>query len=154
MPPPTVSRGTSSWSIGPRQPANAPSSWKSIRDRASSRETTTGSSGAITVRKEKLKVLYVDTEPRYEFRYLKNYLERDETIDLNIVLLSSDPAYSQQDRSALSTFPAAKDALFAYDVVIFGDADTSFHEPVANAEPGRVCHREGGRRSVRRRRAL
>jgi hypothetical protein len=80
----------------------------------------------ITVRKEKLKVLYVDTEPRYEFRYLKNYLERDETIDLNIVLLSSDPAYSQQDRSALSTFPAAKDALFAYDVVLFGDADTSF----------------------------
>ena len=81
---------------------------------------------AITVRKEKLKVLYVDTEPRYEFRYLKNYLERDETIDLNIVLLSSDPAYTQQDRSAVSTFPAAKDALFAYDVVIFGDADTSF----------------------------
>ncbi len=81
---------------------------------------------AITVRKEKLKVLYVDTEPRYEFRYLKNYLERDETIELKIVLLSSDPAYSQEDRSALSTFPAAKDALFAYDVVLFGDADTSF----------------------------
>jgi von Willebrand factor type A domain len=81
---------------------------------------------AITVRKEKLRVLYIDSEPRYEFRYLKNYLERDETIDLNIVLLSSDPAYSQQDRSALSTFPAAKDALFAYDVVLFGDADISF----------------------------
>ena len=81
---------------------------------------------AITVRKEKLKVLYVDTEPRYEFRYLKNYLERDETIDLKIVLLSSDPAYSQEDRSALATFPASKDDLFAYDVVLFGDADTSF----------------------------
>jgi hypothetical protein len=81
---------------------------------------------AITVRKEKLKVLLVDTEPRYEYRYLKNYLERDETIDLNVVLLSSDPEYSDQDRSALPTFPAAKDDLFAYDVVLFGDADTSF----------------------------
>ena len=80
----------------------------------------------ITVRKEKLKVLYVDSEPRYEFRYLKNYLDRDESIDLNIVLLSSDPEYSEQDRSALPTFPAAKDDLFAYDVVLFGDADTSF----------------------------
>ncbi len=80
----------------------------------------------ITVRKEKLKVLFVDSEPRYEFRYLKNYLERDETIDLNVVLLSSDPEYSEQDRSALPTFPAAKDALFAYDVVLFGDADVSF----------------------------
>jgi hypothetical protein len=79
----------------------------------------------ITVRREKLKVLYVDSEPRYEFRYLKNYLERDETIELNVVLLSSDPEYSDEDRSAVPTFPAAKEALFAYDVVIVGDTDPS-----------------------------
>ena len=80
----------------------------------------------VTVRKEKLKVLYLESEPRYEFRYLKNYLERDESIDLNVVLLSSDPEYSEQDRSAMPTFPASKDDLFAYDVVIVGDADTSY----------------------------
>jgi uncharacterized membrane protein len=80
----------------------------------------------ITVRKEKLKVLYLDSEPRYEFRYLKNYLERDESIDLGIVLLSSAPEYSEQDRSALPTFPASKEELFTYDVVIIGDADTSY----------------------------
>ncbi len=80
----------------------------------------------VMVRKEKLRVLFVDSEPRYEFRYLKNYLERDETINLNVVLLSSDPKYSEQDRSAIPTFPAAKDDLFAYDVVVFGDADISF----------------------------
>ncbi|QEH36860.1 hypothetical protein OJF2_54450 [Aquisphaera giovannonii] len=80
----------------------------------------------ITVRKEKLKVLLVESEPRYEFRYLKNFLEREETIDLNVVLLSSDPEYEEQDRSAIPTFPAAKEDLFAYDVVIVGDADPSF----------------------------
>ena len=80
----------------------------------------------VTVRKEKLKVLLVETEPRYEFRYLKNYLEREETIDLSVVLLSADPEYSEQDRSALPTFPAAKDELFAFDVVIVGDADPGF----------------------------
>ncbi len=80
----------------------------------------------ISVRKEKLKVLFVESEPRYEYRYLKNYLEREETIDLNVVLLSSDPEYSEQDRSALPTFPAAKADLFAYDVVLMGDADPSF----------------------------
>ena len=80
----------------------------------------------VNVRKEKLKVLLVDSEPRYEYRYLKNYLEREETIDLSVVLLSSDPEYSEQDRSALPTFPAAKDELFAYDVVLIGDADPSF----------------------------
>ncbi|MHB1559708.1 MAG: VWA domain-containing protein, partial [Isosphaeraceae bacterium] len=80
----------------------------------------------ITVRKEKLRVLFVDNEPRYEFRYLKNYLERDESIELGVVLLSSDPEYSEQDRSALPTFPSSKDELFAYDVVLIGDADTSY----------------------------
>jgi len=80
----------------------------------------------VTVRKQKLKVLLVESEPRYEFRYLKSFLERDETIDLHVVLLSSDPEYSEQDRYALPTFPAAKDELYAYDAVIFGDADTSF----------------------------
>jgi hypothetical protein len=57
---------------------------------------------------------------------VKTYLERDETIDLNVVLLSSDPKYSEQDRSAIPTFPSGKDDLFAYDVVIFGDADISY----------------------------
>ena len=80
----------------------------------------------VNVRKEKLRVLLVDSEPRYEYRYLKNYLEREETIDLNVVLLSSDPEYSDQDRSALPTFPASKDDLFAYDVVLLGDADPGF----------------------------
>lgn len=80
----------------------------------------------VNVRKEKLKVLLVDGEPRYEYRYLKNYLEREETIDLNVVLLSSDPEYNEQDRYALPTFPAAKDDLFHYDVVLMGDADPSF----------------------------
>jgi uncharacterized membrane protein len=81
---------------------------------------------SVVVRKEKLKVLLVESEPRYEYRYLKNYLEREETIELGVVLLSSDPEYSEQDRSALPIFPAAKEDLFEYDVVILGDADSSF----------------------------
>ncbi|MBV8558168.1 MAG: VWA domain-containing protein [Planctomycetaceae bacterium] len=80
----------------------------------------------VNVRKERLKVLLIDTEPRYEYRYLKNYLEREETIDLSVVLFSSDPEYSEQDRSALSTLPASRDELFGYDVVLIGDADPSF----------------------------
>ena len=108
----------------------------------------------VTVRKEKLKVLLVDSEPRYEYRYLKNYLEREETIDLSVVLLSSDPEYSEQDRSALPTFPAAKDELFAYDVVLIGDADPSFlsHSQMQNLV--RVRHRKGGRHPLHRRRGV
>ena len=81
----------------------------------------------ILVRQEKLKVLLVDGEPRYEYRYLKDFLGRDKTIDLSVVLLSSDPQYSEQDDGhAWPTFPTTKegkDGLFAFDVVILGDAD-------------------------------
>jgi hypothetical protein len=81
----------------------------------------------ILVSKEKLKVLLVDGEPRYEYRYLKNFLERQtETIELNVVLQSADPAYAEQDLAALPTFPASKDDLFHYDAVLIGDVDPSF----------------------------
>ena len=80
----------------------------------------------ITVREERLRVLYVDSEPRYEFRYLKTFLDRERTIELNVVLQSADPQYSSQDRSALATFPSSRDELFAYDVVILGDVEPDF----------------------------
>ena len=80
----------------------------------------------IRVRKEKLHVLIVEGYPRYEYRYLKNFLERDESIDLGVVLQSADPEYSEQDLYALPTFPASKDDLFKYDVILLGDADLSF----------------------------
>ena len=80
----------------------------------------------INVREERLKVLYVDSEPRYEFRYLKTFLDRERTIELNVVLQSADPQYSNQDRAALPTFPSSRDELFAYDVVILGDVEPDF----------------------------
>lgn len=84
----------------------------------------------IDVREDKLKVLLVDGQPRYEFRYLKSFLERrPETIDLGVVLQSAAPEYGSQDTAALPAFPTAgegEDGLFSYDVVILGDADPTF----------------------------
>jgi hypothetical protein len=80
----------------------------------------------VTVKKEKLKILLVDGQPRFEYRYLKNFLEREETIDLSALLLSSDPEYADQDNTAVAVFPTNRDDLFAYDVVILGDIPASF----------------------------
>lgn len=81
----------------------------------------------IAVREDKIKVLLVDGQPRYEYRYLKTFLERrPESIDLQVVLQTADPEYSAQDIVALPNFPTATegdDGLFGYDVVILGDAD-------------------------------
>lgn len=81
----------------------------------------------VAVREDKIKVLLVDGQPRYEYRYLKTFLERrPESIDLQVVLQTADPEYSAQDIVALPNFPTAAegdDGLFRYDVVILGDAD-------------------------------
>ncbi len=85
----------------------------------------------IQVRKEKLRVLLVNGYPRFEFRYLRNMLQRDETIELHTVLQDADLEHAEQDASALRAFPLRRDELFAYDVVILGDADPALVSPVA-----------------------
>lgn len=80
----------------------------------------------VSVRKEQIKVLLVQSYPNYEFRYLKHLLERDSTIQLKTVLQEADLEYAEQDQSALRVFPVRRDELFAYDVLIFGDVNPAF----------------------------
>ena len=77
----------------------------------------------VEVRKEKIRVLLVQAYPSFEFRYLRNMLQRDETIALHTVLQEADLEHAEQDASALRVFPLRREELFAYDVVIFGDVN-------------------------------
>lgn len=79
----------------------------------------------VQVRKEKIRVLLVQSSPSFEFRYLRNMLQRDETIALHTVLQEADLEHAEQDASALRAFPVRREKLFAYDVVIFGDVNPS-----------------------------
>lgn len=77
------------------------------------------------------RVLYVEGTARYEFRFLKSFLERESgtaaggrAVDLKVLLLDADADYPRQDRVAVEAFPSTKEELFEqYDVVILGDAD-------------------------------
>jgi hypothetical protein len=80
-------------------------------------------SRVVQVRKEKIRVLLVQAYPNFEFRYLRNMLQRDATISLHTVLQDADPEHAEQDASALKTFPQSRRELFAYDVVILGDVN-------------------------------
>ncbi len=75
----------------------------------------------VSVRGERIRVLLVDSQPRYEFRAIKQLLEREKTVELHVVLQEADLEFSAEDRTALNHFPVKKEELFQYDVVIFGD---------------------------------
>ena len=96
------------------------------------RETDTSNNAEtrhVSVRREKIRVLFVDAEPRWEFRAVKDLLARDTTIRLHTVLEDADIAYAGTDETARSLggrFPISRDVLFKYDVVILGDVNPTF----------------------------
>jgi len=71
----------------------------------------------------KVRVLFVDGRPRYEYRYLKNALLREPTIRSSCLLLSADAGFAQEGTDPIRRFPETPDELGAYDVVLFGDVD-------------------------------
>ena len=83
------------------------------------------------VEDKEIKALFVEQQPRYEFRYVKFLLEREhpnektkkKSITLKVVLLEADPGFAKQDETALADFPATLEELNKYDVIIFGDCD-------------------------------
>lgn len=86
----------------------------------------------ISVREEKIRVLLADSSPRYEFRYLKQLLERDKSILLKTLLQEADVEFALEDKTAISAFPVRHDDLREFDVFIFGDiAPNSISDNVA-----------------------
>ncbi|QDV08581.1 hypothetical protein Poly30_41340 [Planctomycetes bacterium Poly30] len=82
----------------------------------------------VAVSREKVRVLYVEGYPRYEYRFLNTELRRmDERIDVQLYLLSATPDF-QQDRTKglapLTSVPTSREELLEnYDVVILGDVN-------------------------------
>lgn len=74
----------------------------------------------LSGRPESIKVLVIDTLPRWEYRYLRNALSRDPGVELSCLLfhptlgLGDGPDYIQE-------FPSEPEELSRYDVVMLGD---------------------------------
>jgi len=83
---------------------------------------------SVRVAPEKVRVLFVDGYPRWEYRYLKEMLKRaDENIQMQAFLLSSTPDFLQESTRgvpALREVPTDRKTLLDdYDVVILGDVN-------------------------------
>lgn len=88
---------------------------------------------------QRIKVLYVDNEPRYDWRFLSNFLTREpdarmargrddvrSRYQVHVLLQSADGSYVQPasvGEAHLSAFPRTRAELFAYDVILFGDVN-------------------------------
>lgn len=82
-----------------------------------------GESVQVQVLADKLRVLYVEGYPRFEYRYLKNAFLREKTMELSVLLLEADEQFVQEGTFPIRRFPESPEELGRFDVVLFGDVD-------------------------------
>ncbi|HEY4330308.1 MAG TPA: hypothetical protein VGN88_11275, partial [Phycisphaerae bacterium] len=98
----------------------------------------------VNVLDAQINVLYVEGYPRWEFRYLKNELIREPTVNISTLLLTADDGFTQDadpavhDKvtgeeifpGALVHFPDTAQDLNKYDVLIIGDVEPTYFSPL------------------------
>lgn len=78
----------------------------------------------IRVIDKKLKVLYVEDLPRWEFRFLRWGLIRDTNMEVQTFQISADPEFPQDASHgvpSLAAIPSTREELLQYDVIVLGD---------------------------------
>lgn len=74
----------------------------------------------VAVKREQLKVLVVESRPRWEYRFLRNALMRDPGVECNVLLLHQGLDRAK-GKGYIQAFPATRSEISSYDVVFLGD---------------------------------
>lgn len=80
----------------------------------------------LRVESERIRVLYVDGYPRWEYQFLKNLLLRVVNFEVQAFLQSADPEFIQESSrnvAPITRFPRELKDLMEYHVILFGDVD-------------------------------
>lgn len=75
----------------------------------------------ISIRKESLKVLVVESFPRWEYRYLRNALSRDPGVDVSCLLYHPQLPKVGGGKDYIEKFPQTLEELGKFDVIFLGD---------------------------------
>lgn len=83
----------------------------------------------IRVVNEKVNVLYIEGNNRWEFRYLSAILKRDPRLNTTFIASSAGPEFARNSPEHIERFPSQREEAFKYDLVILGDVDAGFFKP-------------------------
>ena len=92
----------------------------------------------LRVNDERIRVLFCDDKPRWEYRYVKNALKRvDPSIEMQAILFDASPRFIQEHSAELrpiKDLPRTPKELMEYHVILLGDVPP---ERIAPSEEGR-----------------
>jgi hypothetical protein len=84
---------------------------------------------SVRIVDRKVKVLVVDSIPRWDFKFLQRSLLRDRRVVASFFLTDGDSRAMKAGEPFLPQFPATRPELFDYDLLILGDVPASFFSP-------------------------
>jgi len=80
--------------------------------------------GKLRVVDNQIKVLFIEQEPRWDFRYLLAYLQRDRRLQVKCALIDGEPGLDQlPDSPFLPALPEKREEIFGYEILILGDVN-------------------------------
>lgn len=102
----------------------------------------------VNVDKRKPRILYLEGEPRWEFKFARRAVEDDQSIDLVTILRTApNKLYRQGVKNAdelKNGFPTTVEELFAFDGLMFGSVDAAYLTPQQLQNVKDFVDRRGG----------
>ena len=84
---------------------------------------------SMQIIEEKIKVLYVEGMPRWEFRYLRRVLLRNPHLKTRFLMTQGDPELAKLSPHFMAGFPKDMKNIFEYDLIILGDVSSKYFKP-------------------------
>lgn len=98
----------------------------------------------IRVIDEKIKVLYVEGKPRWEYRYLRAVLLRDHRLEVKFLMTQGDRDLAKASDRYLDRFPEVAGEAFIWDLVILGDVPSTYFTPAQLSRIEELVRARGG----------
>jgi hypothetical protein len=113
-----VGKGTMEWR--PKHVGDEKLTIRFVPEASDSVADNNEQSVGIVMRQEALRVLLIESSPRWEYRYTRNALERDPGVDVDCYLLHPEFGELGGGRGYVDSFPT-DEQLANYDVIFLGD---------------------------------
>ena len=98
----------------------------------------------IRIIDEKIKVLYVEGMPRWEYRYLRWVLRRDPRLLVHFLMTEGDDHLAATSPEHLGAFPSKTEDIMKYDLIILGDVRSSYFKKTEQLDALEKLVRESG----------
>ena len=107
-------------------------------------EVNNATSHQVRILDEKIKVLYMEGMPRWEYRYLRWVLLRDPRLQVQFLMTQGDPALAASSPLHIGRFPEDPKEALKYDLIILGDVPSSFFNTGQTQLIERLIRERGG----------